>query len=265
MPSESPATAKFPHRARRGVLLGLTAAQLAITGVGGLVLLAAMMTGGIPAALELLPVWAVFATLVLLRFRGRPVANWAPILARYLWRRSTGQLTWLARPGRRPIRRGLMHLPGTAASLRAYTSADGMLGAVYDPNLRTLTAVLRVSARAFALLDPGTQEANVSNWGRTLASLARSGKLARIQVLERTVPDSGDALNRYWAAHRAPGVELAAGIYEELLAAAGPTAAPHESYLVISLDCKRGPTTDHAGGRRARRCLPRPGTTQLVC
>lgn len=235
---ETPATTKFPHRARRGILLGLTAAQLVITTIGGLILLAALMTGGIPAALELIPVWAAFAALVLIRYRGRPIANWTPIVLRYLARRVGGQLQWLAHPGRRPSRRGLLHLPGTAASLRAYTSSDGMLGAVHDPHRRTLTAVLRVSSRAFALLDPDTQESNVEGWGRTLASLARSGKIARIQVLERTVPDSGDALNRYWATHRAPDTELASGIYQDMLAAAGPAAAPHEAYLAISLDCK---------------------------
>ncbi|HSA49065.1 MAG TPA: SCO6880 family protein, partial [Yinghuangia sp.] len=98
-----------------------------------------------------------------------------------------------------------------------------------------LAAVLRVSSRAYALLDPTTQDAHVNGWGRVLASLARTGHIARIQVLERTVPDSGDALTRYWDDHGTPGATLA-HIYTDLLAAAGPAAAPHEAYIALALD-----------------------------
>ena len=115
-----------------------------------------------------------------------------------------GQLIWLARPSRRPVREGLLHLPGTAASLRVVTAPDRRYGAVHDPDTGTLTAVVKVSSRAYALLDPGTQNANVDGWGRALAALARTGQVARIQVIERTVPDSGDALRRYWEEHGQP-------------------------------------------------------------
>ncbi|WP_322973232.1 SCO6880 family protein [Peterkaempfera griseoplana] len=229
---------RFPARSRRGVLLGLSAPQLVLAGCAGAVLLAVLMTGGVLGALELLPLWAVAAGAVAVRRRGRSLADWAPIVARYLLRRWRGQLLWLARPGTRPRREGLLHLPGTAASLRALTSPDGRLAAVHDPHRATLTAVVRVSSRAFALLDASTQNANVHGWGRALAALARSGHLARIQVLERTVPDSGDALQRYWAEHGNPYAPVAGTVYGELLAAAGPAAAPHEAYIALALNLK---------------------------
>lgn len=233
-----PATVKFPHRSRRGVLMGLSGPQVTGVAVTGLLLLATLLTSGIVGALKLIPVWAVLLAAVFVRYRGRSLADWTPIGLRYLLRRAKGQLLWLARPATRPRREGLLHLPGTAASLRVVSSPDGRMGAVHDPHQATLTAVVRVSARAFALLDPAAQAANVAGWGRTLAALARTGHIARIQVLERTVPDSGDALNRYWAEHGNSSAPLAGQVYRDLIEAAGPAAAPHEAYVALALDMR---------------------------
>ncbi|MEV1068572.1 SCO6880 family protein [Streptomyces sp. NPDC050263] len=235
---DGPATVKFPHRSRRGVLLGLSAPQLIVVTITGLLLLAVLLTSGVTGALKLIPLWAAILAAVFIRHRGRSLADWAPISARYALRRLRGQLVWLARPSTRPRREGLLHLPGTAASLRVVTAPRGRFGAVHDPHHGTLTAVVKVSSRAFALLDPATQSSNVAGWGRTLAALARTGHIARVQVLERTVPDSGDALNRYWHEHGNEATHLAGPIYRDLLAAAGPAAAPHEAYVALALDLK---------------------------
>ncbi|MFJ9085439.1 SCO6880 family protein [Streptomyces sp. NPDC102384] len=233
-----PASVKFPHRSRRGVLLGLTAPQLAVVAATGLLLLTVLLSASVIGALKLLPLWVLALSGVFVRHRGRALADWAPIVFRYVLRRLRGQLVWLARPSSRSQREGLLHLPGTAASLRVVTAPSGRFGAVHDPHHRTLTAVVKVSSRAYALLDPATQCSNVSGWGRTLATLARTGHIARVQVLERTVPDSGDALNRYWSEHGDARTPLAGPIYSELLAAAGPAAAPHEAYVALALDLK---------------------------
>ncbi|MEU8834422.1 SCO6880 family protein [Streptomyces sp900116325] len=231
-------TVKFPHRSRRGVLLGLSVPQLVVAGLTGLLLLAVILARGVVGALQLIPLWAVIALLVFVRHRGRALADWAPIVVRYALRRMRGQLVWLTRPSRRPTREGLLHLPGTAASLRVTTAPDGKYGAVHNPHTGTLTAVVKVSSRAYALLDPGTQQANVGGWGRALAALARTGQIARIQVIERTIPDSGDALRRYWEEHGRPDTPMAGAIYNELIQSAGPAAAPHEAYVAVSLDTK---------------------------
>ncbi|WP_327419474.1 SCO6880 family protein [Streptomyces sp. NBC_01233] len=232
------ATVKFPHRSRRGILLGLTAPQLIVASLTGLLLLAVVLTRGVVGALQLIPLWAVIALFVFVRHRGRALAEWAPIVTRYVLRRMRGQLVWLTRPSRRPTREGLLHLPGTAASLRVVTAPDDRYGAVHDPHSGTLTAVVKVSSRAYALLDPGTQQANVNGWGRALAALARTGQIARIQVIERTVPDSGDALRRYWEEHGRPHAPTAGAIYSELIQSAGPAAAPHEAYVAVALDIR---------------------------
>ncbi|MEV6209556.1 SCO6880 family protein [Kitasatospora sp. NPDC051914] len=237
-PDTVPASVKFPHRSKRGVLLGLSASQLVTTTIAGLLLLAVLVARGVIGALQLVPLWAAVAAFVFVRHRGRTLADWAPVAARYALRRLRGQLVWLARPSRRPVREGLLHLPGSAASLRVVTAPDRRYGAVHDPHAGTLTAIVKVSSRAYALLDPGTQNANVAGWGRALAALARTGHVARIQVIERTVPDSGDALRRYWEEHGRPDVRLAGALYAELIEGAGPAAAPHEAYVAVALDCK---------------------------
>jgi hypothetical protein len=232
------ATVKFPHRSKRGIMLGLTAPQLTAAALTGLLLLAVILTLGVTGALALTPVWAAIALFVFVRSRGRSLADWTPIVIRYTLRRARGQLLWLTRPSHRPAREGLLHLPGTAASLRVVTSPDRRYGAVHHPGTGTLTAVVKVSSRAYALLDPGTQTSNVAGWGRALAALARTGQVARIQVLERTVPDSGDALRRYWEEHGNPDAPVAGTVYSELIASAGPAAAPHEAYVAVSLSAK---------------------------
>src|SRR5690606_8998561 len=238
--SVAPVTVKFPHRSRRGILLGLSLPQLVLVSCSLALLLMTVISTGLLGAVALAPLWAASGALVAIRRHGRSLIDWAPIVTRYTHRRRTGQTLWLARPVTRPRQDGLLHLPGTAASLKVVTPGDSANGAaaVHDPHQQTLTAIARVTSRAFALLDPATQNHNVSSWGRALAGIARTGHLATVQVLERTVPDSGDTLTRHWTQNGQPQTPVAGQIYSELVASAGPAAAPHETYLAISLDLK---------------------------
>ncbi|MFJ1673067.1 SCO6880 family protein [Streptomyces bottropensis] len=238
--SVAPVTVKFPHRSRRGILLGLSLPQLVLVSCMLALLLMTVISTGLLGALALAPLWAASGALVAIRRHGRSLIDWAPIVTRYAHRRRTGQTLWLARPVTRPRQDGVLHLPGTTASLKVVTPGDSANGAaaVHDPHQQTLTAVARVTSRAFALLDPATQNHNVSSWGRALAGIARTGHIATVQVLERTVPDSGDTLTRHWTHNGQPQTPVAGQIYSELVASAGPAAAPHETYLAISLDLK---------------------------
>ncbi|MEV6007339.1 SCO6880 family protein [Streptomyces sp. NPDC051976] len=238
--SVAPVTVKFPHRSRRGILLGLSWPQLVLVSCTLALLLMTVISTGLLGAVALAPVWAAAGALVAIRRHGRSLIDWAPIVARYAYRRRTSQTLWLARPLTRPRQDGILHLPGTAASLKVVTPGDSanQAAAVHDPHRQTLTAVARVTSRAFALLDPATQNHNVMAWGRSLAGIARTGHIATVQVLERTVPDSGDTLTRHWTHNGQPHAPVAGQIYSELVASAGPAAAPHETYLAISLDLK---------------------------
>ncbi|WP_329620120.1 hypothetical protein OG357_05895 [Streptomyces sp. NBC_01255] len=238
--SVAPVTVKFPHRSRRGILLGLSLPQLVLVSGALALLLVTVLSTGLVGAIALAPLWAAVAALVAVRRDGRSLIDWAPVVARYAHRRRAGQTLWLARPVSRPRPDGVLHLPGTDASLKVVTPGDSANGAaaVHDPHGQTLTAIARVSSRAFALLDPATQNHNVSAWGRALAGIARTGHVATVQILERTVPDSGDTLARHWAQYGQADTPVAGQVYAELVASAGPAAAPHEAYLAISLDLK---------------------------
>lgn len=238
--SLTPVTVKFPHRSRRGILLGLSFPQLVLVSGTLALLLMTVVSTGLLGVLALTPLWAASGALVAIRRHGRSLIDWAPIVTRYALRRRTSQTLWRARPVTRPRQDGVLHLPGSAASLTVVTPGDSANGAaaVHDPHQQTLTAIARVTARAFALLDPATQNHNVNSWGRALAGLARTGHIATVQVLERTVPDSGDTLTRHWNHNGQPQAPVAGQIYSDLVTSAGPAAAPHETYLAISLDLK---------------------------
>ncbi|OAR25891.1 hypothetical protein A8W25_10235 [Streptomyces sp. ERV7] len=247
MSSEALLTVKFPHRSRRGIMLGLSLPQLAAVSLTLALLLVTVFTTGLIGAVLLAPLWITTAVLVGVRRQGRSLIDWAPLVARYAYRRRSGQSVWRARPATRPRAEGLLHLPGTTASLRVATAASGA-AAVHDPHTQTLTAVARVSSRAFALLDPATQNTNVAAWGRALAGIARTRHVATVQVMERTVPDSGDSLTRHWTAHGHPQAPVAGQIYSQLVDRAGPAAAPHETYLAIALDLKAAKRLIHQAG-----------------
>ncbi|MFE0116523.1 SCO6880 family protein [[Kitasatospora] papulosa] len=238
--SAAPITVKFPHRSRRGILLGLSLPQLSLASCMLALLLMTVISTGLLGAVALAPLWTASGALIAIRRHGRSLIDWAPIVTRYAHRRRTGQTLWLARPVTRPRQDGVLHLPGAAASLKVVTPGDSANGAaaVHDPHRQTLTAIARVTSRAFALLDPATQNHNVNSWGRALAGIARTGHIATVQVLERTVPDSGDILTRHWTRNGRPETPVAGQIYSELVSSAGPAAAPHETYLAISLDLK---------------------------
>ncbi|MFJ8676318.1 SCO6880 family protein [Streptomyces sp. NPDC093589] len=238
--SVTPLTVKFSRRSRRGILLGLSLPQLTLVSCALALLLIAVVSTGLLGAVVLAPLWAAVTALVAIRREGRSLIDWAPIALRYAHRRRSGQALWLARPVSRPRQDGVLHLPGAAASLRVVTPGDSATqgAAVHDPHGQTLTAVARVSSRAFALLDPVTQNHNVAGWGRALAGIARTGHVATVQVLERTVPDAGDTLARHWVKQGHPQTPVAGQVYSDLIASAGPAAAPHETYLAISLDLK---------------------------
>jgi Putative type VII ESX secretion system translocon, EccE len=77
--------------------------------------------------------------------------------------------------------------------------------------------------------------------------------LARLQILERTVPDSGNALHRDLAAHGDPHAPAAArAAYEQVIAAPSAFAQRHEAYLAVTLDPRRGSAREriasHGGG-----------------
>src|SRR5690606_17416841 len=176
----------FSRLSTRGVLLGLSTAQLAVVAVAAATFVATLYLGG-DALLYAVPVVGVCAGLVWVKVAGRPLVEWLPLLARWQQRATTGQLDYRARIGK-PRPAGTLALPGDAARMRQWIDAETGSVYVHDPHANTLAAVLEVSHSAFVLLDPAEQNRRTTGWSRVLATACRSGRIGYLQVLERTLP-----------------------------------------------------------------------------
>lgn len=188
---------KFSRLTRRGILLGLSLSQLVALGIGVTTLVWAFYAGGGMLIALSAPVWLCAASVVWIRIAGRPIVEWIPVAFWWMWKTTGGQLLYRRRVVK-PRPAGSLALPGDMARLREYDDPITGAGMVHDPTASTLTAIIAVSHPAFALLDPGEQERRVSSWGRVLATVCRSGRLSMMQVLERTLPDSGTGLAEWW-------------------------------------------------------------------
>ncbi|QAY68635.1 SCO6880 family protein [Xylanimonas protaetiae] len=241
---------KFSRLARRGIILGLTGPRLLTAGTAAVIMVVALYTGGSAPVLAA-PLVVLLLTVTLVPVAGRTAVEWLPIAARWGRRTMTGQTTFRARIGK-PRPAGTLALPGDAAALREYTDPD--TGAVYihDPHRATLTAILDVQHPAFVLLDATDQNRRVTIWGRALASACRTGRIATVQVLERTLPDSGRPLVDWWRTHGVRDGSWASETYEQLVERAGPAGHRRASTISVALEMRAAARTIRAAGRGLR-------------
>ena len=260
---------RFGRLERRGLLLGLGGAQVAVLGVALALIVFGMYTRGGSGLLITAVLWVPLAAAALVSVGGRPLVGWLPIVAHWQTRGLLDQTEYRVKPGR--VRRiGQLALPGDAARLRLVLGPVSSAALIYDPAARTLTAVALVSAPAFDLVDTDTQHARVNGWGRLLASLTPSAGVARVQVLARTVPETGVELARYWAEHGVRDGSWAAHVVADLVASAPSPRTPR------GLPCgqrRRSPSrrgresrrrAGTADARRPRRRVPRGSTRRAL-
>ncbi len=89
-------------------------------------------------------------------------------------------------------------------------------------------------------------------WGRVLSTVCRSGRVARLQVLERTLPDSGSGLTQWWAEHGRDDGSWVANTYRELIERAGPTGERHITTISVQLDMRAAARQIRAAGGSLR-------------
>lgn len=245
------APVQFSRLARRGILLGLSLPQLIALSTGLLTIVVSLYTTGAPGVAWTSPVWATSALIASVPVGGRKVVEWIPIVSRWVWRSASGQLQFRRRILRpRPV--GTLALPGDAASLREWQDPHSGAVMIHDPHGQTLTAIVAVSHPAFILLDPTEQQRRVAGWGRVLASACRSGRIARVQVSERTLPDSGTGLSEWWGLHGSDDGSWAALTYRDLIDRAGPASERHSTTISIALDLRAASRQIRTAGRGMR-------------
>jgi len=246
--SLGPPTVRFARRSTRGFLLGFSALRCGVILLAVLVLLTGLLTGGGVGLLATTPLWSGLLASAFVPVRGRVVVEWMPTVLYWQLRRVTSQTTYLVRVSPpRPV--GTMALPGDAASLRFYNDPTTGACFIHDPHRQTLSAVLSVSHPAYVLLAPASQRERVSTWGRVLASLARSGTCALIQVLESTVPDPGTQVAHWYEEEATHAPDWANLEYQRLLAQSSFGSSTHRTTITLSLDLKKAAGAIRSAGR----------------
>ena len=244
-------TYAFGRRDRGGLLLGFTAPQLLTLGVGFGAVLGGLLTGHTPVGFAVL---AAAAVLALCPAQGRVLVDWVRPLANHLHAKVTGRATYLGGPHALHRRRDLsLDLPGLGARLRLYEADDAATLGHSVAAVRIedrWTVVLKVRGCNYVLADRATQERRIADWGALLAQCGQEGsRIAAIQWLERTVPDSGHDLTLWWDEYGDPTAPYAAA-YADLITRAGPAATRHESLFAVSIDAHklRRPIRQAGGG-----------------
>jgi hypothetical protein len=241
----------FGPRDRRALLLGLRLPQLLLLAAGVVALLLGLLSS-VPYGGPLgVATCTGLAFVALFPVQGRPVIDWARPIVNFLHGRITDQGSYLGGPW-------ALHAPNYGPRELALPGSGGRLRVrSFDTRHHEIavmrqggrwTAVLQVTAPAYPLADRSTQHERVSAWGSLLAQLGQEGtRLAAIQWLERTIPDSGRGLEEWWRSKGDPHAP-SAGDYERLIAEAGPAATKHETYVVVSIDERRARRAIRAAG-----------------
>ena len=249
---------RFGPRESRGWLLGMTTAQLAL-GVAAAFTLPRIFDADAPAWTRVgwLTVAISCLTVAFLTLRGRTIVEYAPVVANYWTQKITGHDVYRGGPFRLQPDDNVAAfvLPGDLAHLRLLAfEVDGSDGAqlavVKDPHAATFTAVLALEGSTFSLLETSVRGSRVEAWGSLLAQLcSENAVISRLQVLERTVPDSGDALTRDWSRRGVHDGSFQAVNYEQLLVAVDGSTQAHECFVAVTVDARRaGSEIRQAGG-----------------
>ena len=236
---------QFGRMERRGLLLGLSGAQLALLGAAAFVLLAAVRGAGATGLVVSAPAWGLLVAAGTVSVRGRSVPQWAPLLA-----------SWQSRHLARQHRASSIHesgaplvleLPGLTGGLRLVDSPElgGVL--VVDRRGGTLTAVARLRASGLLLDDEATGEHKAATWGRVLAGLCQQPSVVRVQVLTRIGPGGLTGARRWWREHCLTDQTGPAAALATLLDGTLSGTFRREHLLAVAIRTPRGRGDGHAG------------------
>jgi hypothetical protein len=240
-------TVRFGRRSSRGVILGLSASRLAAIGVAVCTLVPAVYLAGISGVIWSSPVWLLAVASAFITVADRRLVEWLPVFGHWLVRTALHQNVYGVRV-LRPRPAGTLALPGDAACLRLHQDLETGAAMVHDPHANTLTAVAKLRHPSFMLLSPAEQDRRVAGLARVYATACASGRISRVQILERALPDSGRGVRRHWEAQGRLRSAWAAEQYQRLVEAAGPTTERHETTISISLDLARAKRDVRAQG-----------------
>lgn len=231
-------TVRFGRLEQRGLLLGLSMAQLAVVSAAFVVAVAAVFSAGAAGFAVTAPVWLTLLVAGTVTIAGRPVVGWVPLLAQWQVRKLS-RATTAVTPAATKSAPDTLVLPGLAGHLDLVRCDALGASLVLDRHAGVICGVLRVTGAGFVLDDPAAQEHKVAGWGRVLAGLCQQPAMVRVQLLARTVPGGLAPARRWWRDHCAsPTTELSmvlAGLLD------GGFVQPHarDTLLAVALRAPR--------------------------
>jgi hypothetical protein len=259
--TETPASARTYfgwQQEKVAFMFGLSAQRAAMLGGGVLLAIWPLAISHIRSGLVTLPLALVLTILAFARIAGRTVDEWAVAFMSFEIIRLRGQNRFLSgafAPRKTGTDEPKMDLPGILAPLtilEAEPGNGGPIAVVHHQLDRTFTAVARVHFPGIGLVDSSRRDQRVTSWGELLNSQCTEGNpIIRIQALQRLVPESGAALERWHTDHVTTDAPSAAvEITESLLSTATLATSQREAYLAITMDAARaaGPIKAAGGG-----------------
>jgi hypothetical protein len=234
-----PPTYRFGPRPQRGVTLGLGPGQLLGLGAGLAVALGLMLARHVALGVVVLVATGAWSFVPV---RGRKAHDWvAPIFSQLAGQRGapaplavrsfgTGTKPLGGRGGEE---RAGFDLPGLRAlEVAELESPVGPVGLVLGAG--PLSFTLAICGRRFALEDEHLQAAIVGSWGQVL-SAAAAGRIRRLQLTERAVPESGVSQLQWLSEADTHGDEGLVASYRAHLQSCLQGALRHEVYLTAAL------------------------------
>jgi hypothetical protein len=231
---------RFGRLERRGLLAGLSGAQVGLLGAALVTTVAAQVAAG-PAGIVLAaPVSASATALALLPLGGRPAVEALPDAGGWLVRRGLGGAWTTATL--LPATETLV-IPGVPGRLRVVSSGTGAAVISRRPargrsgRLGPVTLVAAVRGRGFVLHDADTQDRRVNGWARLLTTVGQLEGVSGAQVLHRTVPGGGTAdLQAWWNDQVRGRNAFATQVVAELVDTAAPTRL--EALLAVTVELR---------------------------
>jgi hypothetical protein len=227
---------RFGRLERRGLLIGLTGAQLALLGTALVVVVGAGLAAGPVGVALASPAWCAAAAWALVPIGGRPLVEVSPVAVSWAARRLTGRREVLARPHRQDTDSlvipgaGRLHIGsvGEIATIRCGRVAGG-----------PVTVVAEVRGSGFLLEGAAVQDRRVSAWGRLLGSLSQLPEIGDVQVLHRAVPSSGEEIRRWWTTHAGARSSWPGRVVEDLVTETTGSMRL-QSLVALTLSPRRG-------------------------
>ncbi len=240
--SEGPTTYRLNPPDRTGWMFGLNLVQLLIC-TSGVVAGILLMQLGMHSWISL-GVMALLIAIGALRIEGMTIVEGMPHSARYVRSARHPERPWfevIPVLGGTEVEAGTAVFPdhdlivvdGGSVGLR-----PGLVAVSRDRATNTYSATLRVEGRQFALVEPGSQDELIAQWGIALqAFIDERTPISSVRWSEWAAPAGLDDHHKWLKEQRSPDALLEVEEhYHQLLREAGSQVTRHETLVSVSVD-----------------------------